>query len=65
MVTKDPLPSDGCGSSRKSKLYSLTTVSCKQGVCIMFGIMHATNGIQASVSVCVQQEINYDFVLHV
>ena len=69
MVNMDPLPSDGCRSSSKSKLFSLTTVSCKQGVCIVCGVMHATNVIlgskQVSVHVCGQQEINYDFVLHV
>ena len=32
MGTKDLVPSDECGSTRKSKVLNLTSVSCKQSV---------------------------------
>ena len=64
MLNKDPLLSDGCGSSRKSKGFSLTTVSCMLRVWC-HACYQCYLRIQASVSVCGQQEINYDFVLHV
>ena len=64
MLNKDPLLSDGCGSSRKSKVFSLTTVSCMHRVWC-HACYQCYLRIQASVSVCGQQEINYDFVLHV